>query len=144
VRNSITLSFQLETANDEFRMLFQSADAVQVDVPSTLSELMLTTPGPGYGNNFERLLFSPDSLQAMVDKLSETRMEPIDPPPALDVHRKLQQQAEAYNADNVAVIPADIAVIDTDITVSGFHPSADNFVGRLCVKARCNVHMPLG
>ncbi|KAF1919187.1 hypothetical protein BDU57DRAFT_491273 [Ampelomyces quisqualis] len=145
VRNSITLSFHLESADDEIRMLIEPAGAVQAeDGPSTLSELVLNNAGPGYSNSFQRLLLSPESLQAITERLSKIRLTPIDPPPASDAHSKLQQQADAYKEDNLAKIPADILAIEHDIIIAGIHPSAENFFGLLCVNARRDVHLPLG
>jgi hypothetical protein len=147
VRHSISLDFHTHTMTDDVLDLLATSEPTTLDLESiTLSDLLLSFPVSNYSNHFHRILFSPDSLQAIISKLSSidisaTQLIPLSPPAT---QQPFLQRLEDYKRDNHSHIPRDILSLEKDIFISGTYTSTSRFLEKLCQKARRDVHLPLG
>jgi hypothetical protein len=145
VRHCISLDFQVHTIPDDMIDLLAAPGAPTIDSKRvTLTDLLLSFPISSYHNHFLRLLFSPESVQAIIAKLST-----IDMPATLrfatsDPNQLFQQRVEAYHRKNIANIPADILQFEHEICLTGTYMCPDKFLERLYLKARREMYLPLG
>ncbi|KAF2824816.1 hypothetical protein CC86DRAFT_420044 [Ophiobolus disseminans] len=143
VRHSISLDFHVHDTPDD--MLSLPADMKQQEFEPkgrTLMELLTCCPGPGYSSHSHCSLFSPDSLTAIVDKLSRINVPqptlPSDPQP------QFFQQMERCKLENQCHIPPDILRMGHDIFISGTYLTTAMFIHNVVFKARRDVHLHLG
>jgi hypothetical protein len=138
VRNSINLDFYVETSDDDILELLVTAEVA----PTTLTELLLSYPIPRYDYYFDRLLFGPESLRAIVNKLSDINITP-GPCNSLPIMDPLLKQAEAWYKENVARIPPEISM-KHDTRITGKHTSTAVFLRCLASKAHRDAHLQIG
>jgi hypothetical protein len=108
-----------------------------------LIDLLTSCPEEGYEAHFQRLLYNPKSLAAMVQMLS--RISPPDPCPcAPSSNAAFLKRVDDYKRDNVASIPPEILNFENDIQVAGRYSTPMVFLQNLTTKACRDVHLPLG
>jgi hypothetical protein len=135
VRHSLSLDFMLQTGDDNLFDLFTTPKAV----PIKLSTLLLGHPTPNYGYHFERLLFAPASLEALVGKLSSVDMAEV-PCTTID---NFMEKANAWHNEERARIPASIC-LEYDTRITCVSTSKDNLLSCLSHRAFRDLHMHIG
>jgi hypothetical protein len=144
VRHSISLDFNIHTMTDDVLELLSSSEGTELGLEGvTLADLLLKSPVPRYSNHFHRLLFSHDSLEAIISKLSSIDI-PETQPSQPATHQLFLQRLEDYKRDNHSQIPRDILILEKDIPIFGTYNSIAGFLEKLYLKARRDVHLPLG
>lgn len=148
MRKSISLDLQLDTIDDDINRLL---DQEQPDDPQisdlTLLDLLTNFPIPNYNHHFNRLLFSPTSLQTIVEKLltiTITFDAPTHLPPTQTFISGFQQRFEAHCRENIARIPPQILAMEKDIPISGTHASPYVFISGIITNAMRDSHLPMG
>jgi hypothetical protein len=144
-RHCISLDFHVQSMPDDMLDLMATPGTPAVDPKHmTLTSLMLSFPVKHYHNHFHRLLFSPNSLQAIVTKLSAIDIPKILQFPTMDAHHVFEGRVQAYLNENRARIPAEIFQLQQDVRLSGIYENSAIFLERLYLKARRELHTPLG
>ncbi|CAN9304086.1 unnamed protein product [Alternaria alternata] len=90
------------------------------------------------------LYSSPDvSLNAILATLGT-----LDVPPAPTIPKigrcLLEERFETYKKDNWAHLPLEIKRMETDVYLEGTYPTAADFLNGVVLKARRDVHLPVG
>ncbi|KAF1842974.1 uncharacterized protein K460DRAFT_367892 [Cucurbitaria berberidis CBS 394.84] len=142
VRNSVTLDFHLNTITDsDIQLLSASSEEMELE-EITLTKLLTSFPVVDYTTRFHRLLFDTESLNAIVAKLAT--IDVPTPQPVPNTSKPLLERFEIYKRENWARVPPLIKSIENDIPISGTYSSAGNFLDTLIMKARRDVHLPIG
>jgi hypothetical protein len=143
VRKSITLDFHVNTIADDALQLL-STHTKETDLGKrSLADLVAEFPVANYATHFHRLLFSTDSMDAILTDLSTLNI-PLRPPPQEGGKGLLRDRFEAYKKDNLAHLPAAIKVMHAEIPIVDSYISHASFLARVCNKARRDVHLPIG
>lgn len=142
-RHSISLDFHLHTTCDEMLELLQvfKKDKSHLE-GDDLMKLLTTFPSPQYGDHFQRLLFSPESLEKIFDKLGKIQVPEAHPSSTLQ--NNFMKQIEDYKHENQRQIPRDILCMQQDVLISGTYSSMAIYLQHVICKARRDVHLPLG
>ncbi|KAH7382299.1 hypothetical protein BKA66DRAFT_530502 [Pyrenochaeta sp. MPI-SDFR-AT-0127] len=143
IRNSVSLDLHLNTiGDDDLQLLSNSHDGVGPQDIS-LMELITEFPISGYSTHFHRLLFEPKSLHNMLATLSTLDI-PMPQTTSDNSQQLLEQRFENFQRDSWTHTPSSIKGMEFDITLSGPYNSPAGFLDSLCVKARRDVHLPIG
>ncbi|KNG48496.1 hypothetical protein DDE82_002055 [Stemphylium lycopersici] len=143
VRKSISLNFYLNVITDnEIQLMGVSSQEYSCGRMS-LTELVTNFPVPDYTARFHSLLFDPASLSAILTKLSSIHMPP---PSALRDHSQSIREESfiAYKSDSLTHLPFEIREMDNDVTLNGVYPAPANFLDNVVLKARRDLHLPVG
>jgi hypothetical protein len=144
IRHSINLDFHLNTMGEQLVRLFNPLELSEIQAAElTLGDLLTNFAIPNYQQHFHRLLFSPDSLQAIVRRLSRLDVPTLD----LSIpseQGKLNKRLNAYKQENHAHIPRSVRSMENDISISRSFQSAASFLENLRFKAQRDVHLPIG
>ncbi|KAF2030686.1 hypothetical protein EK21DRAFT_65071, partial [Setomelanomma holmii] len=143
-RYSLSLDFHLRTTANDVLCGLQDFKCDETYLSRLTYNDLLTGPTIlDYNRHFDRLLFSPESLEIMVDRLRAIDISQPEHPQALS-YDAFDQRVKAYKDENHSRIPPAILSMENDIRVSGLYASAALFFDNVCFKARRDVHLPLG
>ncbi|KAF1833454.1 hypothetical protein BDW02DRAFT_527572 [Decorospora gaudefroyi] len=144
VRKSISADFHLNTLTDEDIRLVGTTSKTTSQGRLSLTELVTSFPIEDYNTIFHNLLFDTVSLDKIVTALS-TLTVPPPPPPSPDTRQQsLELRFEQYKKDNWAHLPPEIKILETDIHLRGIHATPGHFLQSLVLKARRDIHLPIG
>jgi hypothetical protein len=143
IRKSISLDFHVNAVSDDVIHLLHCREPDELEYEDlTLAELVTNFPNSNYYNHFHRLLFSPESLQAIVEKLLSIDIAAPKLPP--QTQSDFQQRLDTYSRENIFHIPPQILSLEKDLLVSGTFSSVESFLELLSVKAQRDAHLPIG
>ncbi|KAH7082278.1 hypothetical protein FB567DRAFT_581670 [Paraphoma chrysanthemicola] len=143
-RCSISLDFHLNSLACDFLHVLEDTKHDQTALSRlTLGDLLTTYAVPDYDERFHRLLFSPDSLGSIIKQLKDIEVEQ---PKVLQSPARpaFEHRIDAYKRENQSKIPPSILGMATDVRISGCHSSAAMFFDQVSLKARRDVHLPIG
>jgi hypothetical protein len=135
VRHSLSLDFMLQIADDDLFDLFATPKVT----PTKLSTLLLDHSISDYGYHFERLLFAPASLEALVEGLSSVDIAEV----SSAAEENLLGKADVWHNEERARIPAGICQ-EYDTRITSISTSKDNFLSGLSHRAFHDLHMHIG
>ncbi|CAA9959022.1 hypothetical protein PTMSG1_02550 [Pyrenophora teres f. maculata] len=143
VRRGVSLDFHLNTLTDDILRLLSPPSSETSSGKLTLSKLVTEFPILNYTSHFHDLLFNSDSLVAMLTKLSTITIPPRSNLSG-DSQRLREERFEAYKNDNWAHLPQEVKLMESDICLEGTYPTPMNFLNSVTLKARRDVHLPIG
>jgi hypothetical protein len=143
IRKSISLDFHRNTISDEDIRLLHGVSIDKSGEKPSLTELVTNFPIEGYAVHFHRILFNSVSLDAILTKLD---MFEIPPAPALPKNgqRLREERFDVYKKDNWSHLPQDVKRMETDVYLQGVYTTQASFLGKILLKARRDVHLPVG
>jgi hypothetical protein len=142
-RRSINLDFHLHTTPEDMLALHSiSGHDGPPSAGSTFFDLLTKAPTPNYRINFDHHLYHPVRIQAIMQMLS--KVDVPAPPPRWSSHAKLIQRIQAYRQENQSHIPPAVIRMEQDVRASGTYYSLPEFLERVAMKARRDVHLPIG
>ncbi|KAI4651910.1 hypothetical protein J4E93_002106 [Alternaria ventricosa] len=143
IRKSMSLDVHLNTISDEDVRLLKAETGDESRGKPSLTELVTNFPIESYASHFHDILFDSISINAIFTKLE---MLDVPPAPALPPDRQNLQDKrfDAYKKDNLAHLPIDIKRLASDVCLGGSYPTAASFLDKVALKARRDVHLPLG
>lgn len=143
IRKSRNLDVHLNTISDEDIHLLNGEASGKTHGKPTLTELVTNFPIERHANHFHDLLFDSVSLDAIL-----TKLDTFDVPPApalLKNGQHLQEvRFDTYKKDNLAHLPLDVKRMESDVYLEGNYSTAARFLDKVVLKARRDVHLPLG
>ena len=143
IREGKSLDVHLNTISDKDVRLLNTATGDKSRGKPSLTELVTNFPIENYANHFHDILFDSVSVNAIFTKLD---MFDVPPAPALPPDRQHLQDKrfDAYKKDNLAHLPIDIKRLAGDVYLEGSYPTAASFLDKVVLKARRDVHLPVG
>lgn len=143
IRNSISADLHLNAISDEDIQLLNGSPSDVLRGKLSLTELVTNFPIAKYATHFHNLLFDSVSLNAILATLGT-----LDVPPAPTIPKigrcLLEERFETYKKDNWAHLPLEIKRMETDVYLEGTYPTAADFLNGVVLKARRDVHLPVG
>jgi hypothetical protein len=143
VRKSISFDFHLNSnMDDDIRQLTVPSDAVKVE-DITMTKLVTGFPIENYTHHFHNLLFADASLNAILTKLSTLD---VPPPPAVPdtTHHQIASRFALYKQDSIDHLPPVVRRMEQDIQLQGIYPTPASFLDAIVLKARRDIHLPIG
>jgi hypothetical protein len=143
IRHSISLDFHRHAIDDEVHRLV--SEPAQIGVTNTnLGKLLLGCSFPQYDERFRKLVFGGKALQAIIDKLSSLGMDTSSKSPPLPNQKACKRWVDDYDIENRTAIPQDIRHLEDDVCIAGTCYTNISFMNMLILKARRDVHLPIG